>query len=98
MSVNPLDIIAAPAPELPQASVFAVLAREYALEGALKPLVSESAVRAHRMSQAAVSENTLKPGLGIAYALIAIACFRRLVTRSGESSMISQSMERRDNG
>lgn len=35
---------------------------------------------------------------GVLALLITIACFRRLMTRSGETSMISQSMERRDNG
>jgi Ser/Thr protein kinase RdoA (MazF antagonist) len=41
MSANPLDIIAAPVPAIPDATVVAVLAREYGLAGALTPLVSE---------------------------------------------------------
>lgn len=41
MSMNPLDMIAAPVPAIPDATVLAVLAREYDLDGALSPLVSE---------------------------------------------------------
>ena len=41
MGANPLDIIATPAPEVPESLVAAMLARDYELAGNLTPLVSE---------------------------------------------------------